>query len=129
MENSWRTEYEIGHSEIDREHRVLIEVLRVLSTGYCDRDLVDTQIKMLERYVFDHFEHEERLLRQGDYPRLSQHQGLHQQFRAKVARMRAAWADSDHPDLQAEIAADLFRWLIEHIQGADRAYVPWLPKP
>ena len=127
MDTEWHDEYEIGHSEIDRDHRGLIGVLGILSKGYCDSDLVDTQIKTLELYVTVHFAREERLMRQGGYPGVGQHAALHQQFRANVKRMRAQWTAGDTPELQAEIAAELSRWLIDHIQGADRAFAPWIP--
>ncbi|MDO8606617.1 MAG: hemerythrin family protein [Phaeospirillum sp.] len=128
MTTHWLCEYELGHPEIDRDHRALIEVLAILSMGYCDRDLVDTQVKILERYVIDHFEHEESLMRQGGFPELAHHLDLHAQFRADVKRMRAEWVAGENPDLQAEIAAELSHWLINHIQGADRAYIPWILK-
>jgi hemerythrin len=67
-------------------------------------------------------------MRQGGFPELAHHLDLHAQFRADVRRMRAEWAADDNPDLQAEIAAELSRWLIGHIQGADRAYIPWIRK-
>ena len=128
MDQGWKPEYEIGHPEIDRDHRGLIQVLGVLSQGYCDRDLVDSQIKILERYVTDHFGREERLMSLASYPHLEAHKALHTQFRHSVARMRRQWADQDCPELQAEITEALSQWLVDHILGADHAYGPWLTK-
>ena len=127
MDTEWHDEYATGHPEIDHDHRTLIGVLAVLSNAYCDADLVDTQIKTLELYVNVHFAREERLMRQGDFPGLAQHVALHEAFRVNVRRMRAQWLAGDNPRLREEITAELSRWLVAHIQGADRAYIPWLP--
>jgi hemerythrin-like metal-binding protein len=129
MDQVWKPEYEIGHPEIDQDHRSLIQVLGVMSLGYCDRDLMDSQIKILERYVMDHFSREERLMHQVGYPHLEDHKALHSQFRDSVAQMRRQWADQDYPELQAKITEALSRWLVDHILGADHAYAPWLSKP
>lgn len=129
MELIWKPEYEIGHPEVDQDHRMLILVLGVLSQGYCDRDLVESQIKILERYVVEHFGREEHLMRQAGYPHLEAHLALHTQFRADVSRIRRQWMTSgDDPELQAEISETLSHWLVNHILGADRAYGPWLAK-
>ena len=126
MDLNWKAEYEIGHPEIDEDHRALIQVLDILSRGYCDRDLVDSQIKILERYVIDHFDREERLMRESGYPHLESHIVLHAQFRTRVSRMRQRWADEENLELQSEITTALSQWLVDHIQAADHDYAPWL---
>lgn len=128
MNTEWHDEYVIGHPEIDQDHRTLIGILAVLSKGYCDSDLVDTRIKTLELYVNVHFAREERLMRRSGFPDLNQHMAMHEAFRARVRRMREQWAAGDTSQLQEDIVAQLSRWLVDHIQGADRTYIPWLPQ-
>ncbi|RAU22311.1 hypothetical protein CU669_09320 [Paramagnetospirillum kuznetsovii] len=121
-----RAPHAIGHPDIDRAHSALADVIGVLSAGYCDADLVDTQIKILERYVIEHFALEESLMFDSGYPDLAEHKALHQYFREKVRRLRAQWAETGHPDLHKSIAEDLSDWLSGHIESADRAYIPWI---
>ncbi len=124
----WRDDYAIGHPDIDGDHRALMDALAILSTGYCETDLVDTQIKMLERYTIEHFAREERLMRQIGYPEIDRHLALHEQFRASVRRLRTLWAGVNTPEIQTEIVRELSQWLENHILVADRDYGKWLQK-
>lgn len=124
----WRREYELGNDLLDREHQALFGALATLSSGYCDRDLVHSQLKILEHYVTVHFQREEGLMAAAGYPQLSEHQALHEEFRATVRRLRDHWNANDLPQVQAEIIAELSSWLADHIGGADRAYAPWLTR-
>ena len=126
MDVHWKDEYATGHADMDKDHRTLVDILAVLATGYCEHDLVDSQIKMLERYVAGHFAREERLMTAGGFPDLAAHLEQHQHFRDDVRRMRQQWNAGDNPKLQAEIIDRLTHWLLEHIAVADRAYVPWI---
>lgn len=126
MPSGWHDSYAIGLPEIDQEHRALVEVIAVLSKGYCERDLVDTQIKILERYIEEHFAREEELMHQTGYPDLESHRDMHHDFTAQVQSMRTRWALDNTPELHAEIAAELGHWMHDHILRVDRAYGPWL---
>lgn len=128
MKPGWQEQFSIGHPDLDQEHQTLIEVMAVLSASYCDRDLVDTQIKILERYIKEHFSREEMLMRQADYPALDAHRLMHEAFRAKVHDMRDAWSKNETPELHKQIAEELSDWFMGHIQTADQAYVPWVMK-
>jgi len=128
MDVRWTDEYAIGQPDIDRDHRTLVGILGVLSQGYCDRDLVDTQIKMLEHYVADHFSREEQMMFDGGYPDLEPHQEQHWRFCNEVKRMRESWATGDTLELQAEIIDRLSAWLMDHILVVDRRYMPWIKR-
>lgn len=117
----WNSDYEMGHPRLDAEHRTLFEVLATLSRGYCDHDLVDTQIKILEHHVTAHFALEERMMAETSHPRLDQHRALHAEFRDTVARLRAHWQKDDAPSVRQEIIVELSDWLARHIIGADHA--------
>ena len=122
----WRSEFTMGHARLDQHHRALFEALATLSPLYCDRDLVHSQIKILEHHVAAHFALEEELMAQSGYPQLPAHQALHEEFRATVRRLRDHWNDNDLPQVQTEIVTELSSWLSTHILGADREYLPWL---
>jgi len=81
----------------------LVQVLATLSQGYCDRDLVDTQIKILEHYVAAHFAMEERMMEEAAYPGIDGHRALHAEFHATVVRLRAHWREDDAPSVRRQI--------------------------
>ncbi len=125
----WNSDYEMGHPRLDAEHRALFEVLATLSRGYCDHDLVDTQIKILEHHVAAHFALEERMMVEASHAHLDQHRALHSKFRAMVARLRAHWQEDDAPSVRQEIIAELSDWLARHIVGTDHADLPMKSGP
>lgn len=122
----WNAAYELGHPELDAEHRSLFEVLRAILTGFCDLDLLDTQIKLLEHYIAVHFGREERLMAESGYPFLAEHQHQHEGFRHTVARIRDRLAPDDLAATRGEMIAALSHWLSHHIIDSDHDYKDWV---
>lgn len=122
----WNSLYEVGHPELDAEHRSLFEVLATLSQGPCEIDLIDAQIQVLEHYVLAHFDREERLMAGAGYPFLAEHRQQHEDFRATVAGLRARWGQGDPAAIRREIITELSAWLAYHIIDADHGYKGWI---
>lgn len=122
----WNPIYEVGHSELDAEHRSLFEVLATLSQGPCEVEVIDTQIQVLEHYVLAHFDREERLMIEAGYPFLTEHLQQHEDFRATVAGLRARWGQGDPAAIRREIIKELSAWLSYHIIDADHGYKGWI---
>ncbi|CAA7625135.1 Hemerythrin-like metal-binding protein [Candidatus Terasakiella magnetica] len=122
----WQADYEIGHREIDRDHKMVLEILSTLAHDHCEPDLIDSQIKILEWYVIHHFEREERLMRDAAYPDLPHHRTLHDGFRDKVRTMREAFPVDKAAEAQARIFTELGQWWVSHIRSCDRAFIPWV---
>jgi hemerythrin len=122
----WNAAYEIGHPELDAEHRSLFGVLAALSGTYCDPDLIDTQVKILEHYAVVHFEREERLMAETGYPFLAEHRKMHDGFRRTVAGLRSRRATEDPAAIRDEMIRVLSDWLSRHIIDVDHGYKDWV---
>ncbi|EME70726.1 hemerythrin-like metal-binding protein [Paramagnetospirillum caucaseum] len=122
----WNPIYEVGHPELDAEHRSLFEVLATLSQGSCETESVDAQIQVLEHYVVAHFDREEYLMAEAGYPFLAEHREQHEDFRATVSRLRTLWGRGDLATICQEIIKELSAWLSYHIIDADHGYKGWI---
>jgi len=119
---TWKPEYNVGHPEIDAQHRKLVEILNSLHEAMLAR-LTEAQLsKILDElvlYTEKHFASEERLMVQHSYPGVLAHKRLHQELTGKVIdfrnQMRAGRAS-----LSIELMHFLKDWLAKHIKGSDR---------
>lgn len=130
MALQWDESLQLGNEEIDEQHKELFVRFEGLSQACqegCGNEVVADLINYLEEYVEHHFAAEERLMQQHLYPGLSEHQQLHQDFRAKVVQLRERFkVEGATRDLAIIIDGSLVRWLIQHIGNIDRQMVDYL---
>lgn len=117
----------VGIPEIDREHSVQIELLREVERAVhaLDRDTALTLMKRLDDYTDAHFASEQILMRLHAYPNYATHEGEHGQLLAEFRRIHTRLAFDDRADL-AQSLSGLRRWLLTHIQTADRAFADYI---
>lgn len=120
----WKDEYSVGIKSIDDDHRKLLSLINNLQTAihYHTGDVFEKQaLNELVDYTKYHFTREEDLLRQADYPDFDAHKAEHTRMINKVEDFLDAYNQRGHDALQ-DIADFLKNWLIEHINGTDKAY-------
>ena len=90
----WRSEWETGNTEVDTQHRELLEVANGLinmSLASMERDKVLLQLDLLLRHISQHFRYEERVLELSAYPELKYHAKLHTELSSKAGSLRSAF--------------------------------------
>ena len=128
----WKPEYNLGLSEIDKEHRELLGLMSALKseTIKSKPDLLSRVIDTLIEYTKKHFLLEERLMRNVQYPNVESQIKLHRKFIEKVERFKTNFTsskdNSDHVILQDDIIEFLETWLQNHILTEDRDYVVYM---
>lgn len=119
----WDAKFLVGQSQIDREHLVLFE----LANGFYDAFMLDHDrnriLELLDRlveHVERHFDHEETLMRETGYPRLTEHRMQHRHLFHQLSELdrkfRDRAANPTHADVQF-----LRQWLSNHILHEDSA--------
>ena len=111
---------------VEVHHRVqgsLIDLLGQLVTGGSERALAEETLTRLVDFTLAHFHTEERLMRQLGYPRAGAHAAEHVRLMSDIRAIQAGHAAGDPGG--AERMAELRRWLLEHIQGMDGAFLDW----
>ena len=124
----WKAIYETGIVALDNEHRELIQEINRLYEAVRDKRgeavLADILI-MLEKYTVDHFQHEERLMKEYHFPGLAEHQKIHQELVAEIEGFKKR-ATSGAEELARELFTFLRAWLLEHILKVDKEYGAFL---
>jgi len=116
----WVAEYSIGNIEVDEQHKVLFTMIN----DFFHQDNKEAAIMLfqsLSSYIDLHFESEENLLRQINYPNTEEHINKHGELREKFHLLRGKLDDYDI-DVHHKIAMFLYNWLAKHILKADMEY-------
>lgn len=112
-----------GNSLIDSEHRQLIEAINNLltacSSGKGRQELTNT-MKFLQDYTVKHFNDEEKLQIQYQYPDYANHKRYHEEFKKVVAGI-CTRLNSEGPTVAmvGEVNSAIAGWLINHIKRED----------
>lgn len=122
----WSDLNETGLSIIDEQHRAVVSLINSFHyhkfDPFIERILVPTA-KMTLNLAKIHFLTEEELMTEAEYPGLDEHVLSHEKFYANlitVERECRATKDADG------FLAFLKNWWLNHINGYDRMYAPYL---
>jgi hemerythrin-like metal-binding protein len=124
----WSDSYLTGNPLVDQQHRglfVLISSVRRAVRERRARPLVLPALQQLRRYVDEHFEAEERLMRASGYPGLAVHRAAHAEMRARTAELSRGFLEGELV-LPLTLSQFLGDWIVEHIRKEDLALARWL---
>lgn len=124
----WKDEYDTGIAGIDTQHRQLVEVINRLAEAMKEgtaKEELARIINELTKYAIKHFSLEEKYFKEHQYPGYHEHKFEHEDFEEKVHQFVEGF-QSGRAALSLEIITFLGDWLVNHINGSDKAYVPFL---
>ena len=125
---NWRTEYSVDIGSIDAQHRMLFAIADELYTAMTagqSRTVLDRILYRLVQYTKVHFAHEERLMQLHGYPEFQKHKGEHDALTTKVLTFQRDF-QAGKVSMSVQLLQFLRGWLVEHIQGSDHRYTPFL---
>ncbi len=124
----WNDQLEIGHAEIDAEHRTLIglmnQALEALLRGSTDEDLPRI-FAALVAYANTHFSNEEAVMQEADYPDQAAHIREHLAFREQLNAFLVRY-EAGETQLTLGVMKFLRNWLTGHILTVDRRLADYL---
>lgn len=124
----WSDAFRVGVEEIDRQHRKLIDLVNELHREMSQRrgsEALGRIVQGLVNYIETHFAYEEKLMTEHGYPEAQAHRAAHQKLAEQVREFQRRLEAGDTNMLTA-LLTFLSEWLTKHIQGADRAFAPFL---
>ncbi|MBI1752368.1 MAG: hemerythrin family protein [Acidobacteria bacterium] len=124
----WRIELEVGHGQIDNEHRSLVDVLNRLHAAMKQgkgKDEIERVLVFLKDYTVGHFKAEEALMMTHGYPGAQAHMAIHADLVKQVKDLIEGF-QSGKTLLTASMLAFLEEWLVKHIMGEDKAFGAFL---
>lgn len=119
----WGPDLNTGIDVIDNQHRRIVQFINQLNDvkGSSDRQILGDVIEGMVDYTLSHFAFEETLMADAKYQFLHGHQKIHEIFVNRVNKFRERFLAGE--DVADELHGLLVRWLIQHIQNDDAAYV------
>ena len=121
----WNSAIEIGHAEIDEQHK------RLLLLGQAAVELLSaehkpdaTQLQALIDFAQEHFAFEEGLMRSAGYPGADQHAKYHSSLLTELRTYCFKVQRGIHTNPVGRFF--LWNWIVPHIDSADRDLVVWL---
>lgn len=126
MDNiTWSSQLETGIGIIDRDHKVLVDLLNQVAAVIGDneeRAVMGSVLNSLSEYTHYHFSREEKLQEVAGYPGLDAHRRRHAVLAAQVDDIRGRYRDEPDSVKGEEVRAFLRTWLVEHILKEDMNY-------
>lgn len=121
----WNESYEVGIELIDHDHQKLVGLLnQVVSAAnfHMGESYIRSVIGELIDYTKYHFEREEGLMKENDYPDLEAHLAQHRAMVAEVEKFskRIESRPNCEDDVCMEVYQYLKNWLINHIVHTDK---------
>jgi hemerythrin len=127
----WSSRYELQVPEIDQQHRRLVDLVNELDMAMQQgqgKAAVGRVLEGLVAYTQYHFGHEEQLMEETRYPGSERHRREHIAFVKKLIDLRDAHRRGSL-GLSIAVMTFLSDWLVGHIQGTDREFVPHVLEP
>ncbi len=128
---NWSSDLALGIDEIDEQHKVLVEILNdvyeAVNSGSKDEKKLKKIIDGMLRYVNFHFVTEEMKMIKTNYTDYKSHKAEHDAFVEKALEFQAAFREGS-TTLPEDMMDFLKTWLVNHIQGTDREYVPYFSR-
>lgn len=121
---SFNTEIDI----IDQQHRLLVDLVNELSEAHeagKDRQVLLKLIEKLGIYAATHFAREEDYFETYGYPNTDEHLQEHDYFEDMLYQFEDEFK-AGKQDLTFNVLMFLSDWLVNHINGSDKEYVPFL---
>ena len=119
----WDVQLETGYSKIDNQHKQLFAAVRSLmdasASGKGDKAVMET-LEFLVGYAVKHFNDEEQLQKDYEYPDLLLHTKIHNDFKAAVTELvQKVTREGPTPIVIDEVCTVVKAWLLNHIKGDD----------
>ena len=125
----WNSSYLVGHKLVDFDHMTLVNITNELfhrvNQGFSDEEIAQT-ITCLIDYVEKHFEREEELFVNSDYPGVEKHLAMHADITKTVKDIANIYKTDPNAINIDEVLVFLKKWLTNHIMKADVGYVEYL---
>ena len=125
----WNDKLSVGIASIDTEHKKLVDMVNELYDGVMSghgKDALGHVLTRLIEYTRGHFAHEEKLFAQTGYKEAALHKKEHEDLTKQVLEVQAKYNSGAISTLSIDVLHFLKNWLVEHIQGEDKKYAPWL---
>ena len=127
---SWSPQYSIGNDQIDAEHAELFRLVNAFDDHWREKrdpQSIAVLLNQLIAYAEMHFQHEEAIMRDAEYPRLAEHQKIHETMVETIFNLRLSF-EAQHSHLEMDTMKFIKTWLLGHIIQNDYLFRDFLAR-
>lgn len=126
----WNDSFSVGNVLMDAHHRIFFEMIKEFN-GLADKNdhnAIKQRIEFLLEYAAMHLGAEEKLMLQANYPEFDGHKAVHDAFVQELLSVKASF-DKDPTAITGDNILKIMQdWLVTHIVGSDKRYMPYVQK-
>ena len=125
---TWNHACTVGVRAMDDQHGILMDTmneLRLAIVRGCGREQVSALLDRLIEFTRMHFWSEEQLMEQTGFSGLAEHRAEHHSILAQILQSAHRVQYGEGVEMR-QLFCTLRDGFIEHIEGLDRQYGPWL---
>ena len=121
---AWNDSFTLEDDLVDSQHRrlfaLLSELVRECETG-TNTIKLEENLDILVNYTVQHFNEEEALQLAYNYPDMTRHKKLHEDFKTSVSELADRFMkNGSSSELSSDMNKIVARWLVNHIQMEDK---------
>jgi hemerythrin len=127
---SWSTQYLIGNDLIDAEHQELFRLINAFHDRWIekrDHQSIAPLLNQLLSYAEMHFQHEEAIMFGAGFPKLAEHQQIHESMVETIFKLRLSF-EEQNGHLEMDTIKFIKSWLLEHIVRNDYLFRDFLAR-
>lgn len=118
--------YLLHIKKIDDQHKGLFKIVSDLfdAIDYTDKQMLSFMpsfIECAQKYMLEHFETEESLMRETGYPCILDHIQKHRDFETEISKITSEYNDKGSLDI-LKVSRYMYKWTIEHIGMIDKEF-------
>jgi hemerythrin len=121
---NWSSRFETGIAIIDTQHKALFDAINKLSESFkngTSGKQSKESLDFLVKYTVEHFQTEEKFMKEIAYPKLTSHMAEHLQLVRKAEAIQAKL--NEGKTVTMEVTVFISDWLKHHINENDMDYV------
>lgn len=123
----WSSEFAVGIQEIDKQHYELFREINDLISSKDKQNKVKEIIEFIEKYVIEHFHHEEVLMQKTGFPEYTYHKDMHNKFIKTFKQIKNDYfSNGISNNLAFRLQSRLIEWLLNHVLKSDKKIGKWL---
>jgi len=126
----WKDAYSVGNDELNTHHKGIISIVNDLYSAIQNQSAKAELGSILDRlldYTQSHFQREESLMAEHQFPGLPQHKVVHERMVLKTEEL-CGLGLRHNDDAVPETMAFLKDWWVQHIRVMDAQYRPYMAK-
>ncbi len=125
---AWDDALGVNIGIVDKQHKKLVEMVnqlyKAMKTGQGNSMMGAIFLDLID-YTANHFATEEKFMQAKNYPGFEEHKKEHENLVARVLELKSKFEKGEKV-FSSDVFNFLKGWLINHIQGTDQKYGPYL---